>query len=144
MNLSPSLLPVVPNIHHEALATRLQRLLDGKTKPKGSLGQIEALALRIGIVQGTELPRLDRPQLLVCAGDHGLAAQGVSAYPADVTWQMVCNFLAGARRSTCWRASTPLRSRWSTAAYAASFCRSAAWSAARSHTARPMPPSVRR
>ena len=95
MNLSPSLLPVVPNIHHEALATRLQRLLDGKTKPKGSLGQIEALALRIGILQGTELPRLDRPQLLVCAGDHGLAAQGVSAYPADVTWQMVCNFLAG-------------------------------------------------
>ena len=91
----PLLIPVVPNIHHDALAARLQARLDGKTKPVGSLGQIEALALRIGLLLGTEAPRLDRPQLLVCAGDHGLAAQGVSAYPPEVTWQMVRNFLTG-------------------------------------------------
>src|SRR5690606_27119589 len=78
-----------------ALKTRLQALLDGKTKPLGSLGQIEALALQLGLILGTERPRLEAPQMVVFAADHGLAAQGVSAYPSDVTWQMVENFLAG-------------------------------------------------
>jgi nicotinate-nucleotide--dimethylbenzimidazole phosphoribosyltransferase len=77
------------------LASRLQARLDGKTKPLGSLGRIEELALRLGLVLGTETPRLEHPQLIVFAGDHCLAAQGVSAYPSDVTWQMVHNFLAG-------------------------------------------------
>ncbi|RYF24932.1 MAG: nicotinate-nucleotide--dimethylbenzimidazole phosphoribosyltransferase, partial [Comamonadaceae bacterium] len=77
------------------LAARLQHLLDHKTKPVGALGRLEALALRIGRVLGTESPVLAAPQMLVCAADHGLAARGVSAYPSDVTWQMVENFLAG-------------------------------------------------
>ncbi len=88
-------LQTIDDLHDAALAGRLQQLLDNKTKPVGALGQLEALALRIGTILGTESPVLSAPQMLVCAGDHGLAARGVSAYPSDVTWQMVQNFLAG-------------------------------------------------
>ncbi|MDR7148679.1 nicotinate-nucleotide--dimethylbenzimidazole phosphoribosyltransferase [Hydrogenophaga palleronii] len=88
-------LPVIEDIEHTALAARLQHLLDNKTKPVGSLGRIEALAQRIGLILGTESPVLEAPQLVVFAADHGLAARGVSAFPSDVTWQMVENFLAG-------------------------------------------------
>ncbi|OAK55988.1 nicotinate-nucleotide--dimethylbenzimidazole phosphoribosyltransferase [Variovorax paradoxus] len=93
-NLIPAI-PTIPDLADTALTARLQSALDNKTKPLGALGRLEALALRIGLILGTELPRLEAPQMLVCAGDHGLAARGVSAYPSDVTWQMVENFLAG-------------------------------------------------
>ena len=85
----------LPDLNDPALAARLRHLLDHKTKPLGALGRLEALALQIGLVFGSESPRLEQPQLVVFAGDHGLAARGVSAYPSDVTWQMVENFLAG-------------------------------------------------
>lgn len=88
-------LPEIPVLHDTALAARLQHLIDHKTKPLGALGQLEALALRIGTILDTEAPVLEQPQMLVCAADHGIAARGVSAYPSDVTWQMVENFLAG-------------------------------------------------
>ncbi|WP_285411716.1 nicotinate-nucleotide--dimethylbenzimidazole phosphoribosyltransferase [Variovorax sp. efr-133-TYG-130] len=88
-------IPTIPDLADAALAVRLQSALDNKTKPLGALGRLEALALRIGLILGTALPLLEAPQMLVCAGDHGLAARGVSAYPSDVTWQMVENFLAG-------------------------------------------------
>lgn len=88
-------LPAVDSIDDHALAARLQHLLDHKTKPLGALGRLEALGLRLGMILGSEAPAFSSPQMLVCAGDHGLAARGVSAYPSDVTWQMVENFLAG-------------------------------------------------
>ncbi len=88
-------LPVIDELHQPELAQRLQRKLDNKTKPLGSLGRIETLARDIGLTLGTDLPLLQDLQLVVFAGDHGLAARGVSAYPSDVTWQMVENFLTG-------------------------------------------------
>lgn len=78
-----------------ALEQRVRRRLDSLTKPVGSLGRLEALALQLALVLRSERPQLRQPQMLVFAGDHGLAARGVSAYPSDVTWQMVENFLAG-------------------------------------------------
>ena len=88
-------IPEIPTLFDAPLNERLQARIDNKTKPLGALGRLEKLAHRIGSILGTETPELREPQMLVCAADHGLAARGVSAYPADVTWQMVENFLAG-------------------------------------------------
>jgi nicotinate-nucleotide--dimethylbenzimidazole phosphoribosyltransferase len=87
--------PEISDLNDAVLAAQLQHLLDHKTKPLGSLGQIEQLAKQLGLILRTAQPCLDAPQMLVFAGDHGLAARGVSAYPSDVTWQMVENFLQG-------------------------------------------------
>jgi nicotinate-nucleotide--dimethylbenzimidazole phosphoribosyltransferase len=84
----------VPPLSQE-LTADLQAKLDGKTKPPGSLGRIEALALQLGRIQGTLVPQVRAPQIAVFAGDHGAAKAGVSAYPQDVTWQMVANMLSG-------------------------------------------------
>ncbi|WP_284155358.1 nicotinate-nucleotide--dimethylbenzimidazole phosphoribosyltransferase [Sulfuricystis multivorans] len=78
-----------------ALDDALQRAIDNKTKPLGSLGRIETLALQIGRVRQSLKPKLEKPHIVVCAGDHGAAKAGISAYPQEVTWQMVENFLAG-------------------------------------------------
>lgn len=90
-----ALIPEVVSLHDAALAQRVQSLLDDKTKPVGSLGLLEQLAVRIACILGSEAPALNQPQMVVFAADHGLAARGVSAYPVDVTWQMVENFMAG-------------------------------------------------
>jgi nicotinate-nucleotide--dimethylbenzimidazole phosphoribosyltransferase len=78
-----------------AVARKTQALLDGKTKPRGSLGRLEALACRIAAARGTPVPELPVKAVVVMAGDHGVAAEGVSAFPQEVTWQMVANFVRG-------------------------------------------------
>jgi len=74
---------------------RLRAAIDGKTKPQGSLGRIEALATQIAQVQHSLAPRMDTCRLVVFAADHGVTDEGVSAFPTDVTRQMVLNFAHG-------------------------------------------------
>lgn len=88
-------IPAIPSIFDAELAARLDRRIDDKTKPQGSLGMLERLARQIGLIQRSERPTVARPAIVVCAGDHGVTAEGVSAFPQSVTWQMVENFLAG-------------------------------------------------
>ncbi|HET9067580.1 MAG TPA: nicotinate-nucleotide--dimethylbenzimidazole phosphoribosyltransferase [Amaricoccus sp.] len=73
----------------------LRHRIDSKTKPLGALGRIEDLAAAIARTQRTLTPRMERCQLTIFAGDHGLAREGVSAYPQEVTRQMLLTFLAG-------------------------------------------------
>lgn len=73
----------------------IRRRIDGKTKPPGALGRLEELATVLARITGPETIRLERPTMVVFAGDHGIAAEGVSIAPPSVTRQMVLNFLEG-------------------------------------------------
>jgi len=93
--MNRTVIPTLADIRDDAFTQALQHKLDNKTKPLGSLGRLEELALKLGQILGSTSPALEQPQMVVFAGDHGLTARGVSAFPSDVTWQMVENFLAG-------------------------------------------------
>lgn len=77
------------------LGRRVALAIDGKTKPLGSLGELERLAKALAMAQGVENPCVEKAEALVFAGDHGAATSGISAYPSEVTAQMVLNFLGG-------------------------------------------------
>ncbi len=85
-----------PGIGFEAALTAA---IDGKTKPPGSLGRIEELAAQIARLQGSLTPRMETCRHIIFAADHGLALEGVSAFPQAVTREMVRNFLAGGAAS---------------------------------------------
>jgi len=84
----------IPPIAKE-MRDELQNILDNKAKPVGSLGMMEDIALRLGMIQHTSKPKLQKPIMLTVAGDHGVTAEGVSPCPVEITWQQVLNFLGG-------------------------------------------------
>lgn len=84
----------IPPLDQEAMAAAQARQ-DQLTKPRGALGRLEALSIQLAGMTGQTVPHLTHKVVLVMAGDHGVVAEGVSAYPQSVTGQMVLNFLAG-------------------------------------------------
>lgn len=88
-------LPAIASTANPSLQASLLHQIDHKTKPLGALGQIETLALQLGLIQQSGRIELRQPQVVVFAADHGLADEGVSAYPQAVTVQMVLNMLQG-------------------------------------------------
>lgn len=83
--------PEISAVHRDAAIARQAQL----TKPTGALGRLEQLAIELAGLQATERPRAARAPIIIFAGDHGIVAQGVSAYPQAVTIAMMANFAAG-------------------------------------------------
>lgn len=78
-----------------SIEKELKHKIDFKTKPLGALGKLEDIALKIGTIQNTLTPSIEKPTIIVFAADHGLADEKISPFPKDVTWQMVMNFVGG-------------------------------------------------
>lgn len=94
MSLLQKTLATIGSLDETAMAAVRQRQ-QILTKPEGSLGRLEELSVKLAGITGQALPQVDRKAIIVMAGDHGVVAEGVSAYPGEVTAQMVLNFLAG-------------------------------------------------
>lgn len=84
----------ISDLNEDTMA-QIQVRLDSLTKPQGSLGQLEHIAKQLGGIQQTSWPKINKKAVLIMAGDHGVVEEGVSAYPQEVTPQMVYNFLNG-------------------------------------------------
>jgi len=95
MNFSALSFAPIADLNDPTLSDRLHHVIDRKTKPIGALGRLEALAHRIGLVLRSEQPRLVDPQMVVFAGDHGLTARGVSAYPSEEVFNHLPGDVAG-------------------------------------------------
>ena len=80
---------------NEAIRPALIDKINNLTKPKGSLGTLESLALQIGLIQQTLTPTLQHPQNIIFAADHGIVEEGVSLSPKEITWQQISNFIHG-------------------------------------------------
>jgi nicotinate-nucleotide--dimethylbenzimidazole phosphoribosyltransferase len=89
-----NLAATIPPLDKASMAAARARQ-DTLTKPQGSLGRLEALSIQLAGITGQPRPRVSRKAVIVMAGDHGVVRNGVSAFPAEVTPQMVYNFLAG-------------------------------------------------
>ena len=77
----------------EAIRPALVEKINNLTKPKGSLGMLESLALQVGLIQQSLTPILQHPQNIIFAADHGIVEEGVSLSPKEITWQQISNFL---------------------------------------------------
>src|SRR5512147_3175188 len=89
-----SLIAAIPSLDETAMQSARARQ-DMLTKPRGSLGRLEELSIQLAGMKSNPLPSVERKAVIVMAADHGVTAEGVSAYPAEVTRQMVLNFLRG-------------------------------------------------
>ena len=85
----------IQTTHNPELKKALQHKLDKKTKPIGSLGQMEHIAMQVGLIQQTLNPKLTKPVMLTVASDHWITDEGVSPVTTDITWQQVLNFIDG-------------------------------------------------
>jgi nicotinate-nucleotide--dimethylbenzimidazole phosphoribosyltransferase len=85
----------IPSVENPSLASQIKARWDNLTKPPGSLGQLEELVTRYALIRGECIPELARKSMHIFCADHGVTAEGVSAYPSAVTAQMVRNFLRG-------------------------------------------------